>query len=409
MGKKTFKNVQTGETAEVWNVSETNEGFIYKVSRGTKPGKAFFESYPFLIEMGENAEGNAILQICDPDWIPVKGKSQGIQTHIFEERTEETIKPAQPQPQQTAGTADPLAAFYSLFAGVENNVLNKVLPLIEDVAKKAAICTKIEVHTPHQINKVEGLTIDGFKKVVALLNEGQNVYLWGPAGTGKSYTARQAAQALNLDFYESSQVLYKHDVEGYGDANGNYIESQFYKAFVNGGLFMLDEMDSSMPEALIVLNDALANKQYSFPVVGLKTAHPDFRVVAAGNTPMTGATEEYTGRSVQDASSRDRFAFVFVDYDKNIEKAMANGDMQAVEFAHELRESAKKNNIKIVVSYRFLKTLTNPNLQDVFSDSELLESALFKGMETDEIRILYNGLQTTGNRWAKAAAELCKY
>lgn len=61
--------------------------------------------------------------------------------------------------------------------------------------------------------------------------------------------------------------------------------SSMYKAFKYGGLFMLDEMDASIPEVLIILNAAIANRYFDFPApIGYVEAHPNFRVVSAGNT-----------------------------------------------------------------------------------------------------------------------------
>ena len=116
------------------------------------------------------------------------------------------------------------------------------------------------------------------------------MFLAGPAGSGKNVICKQIAKALDLDFYFSNAVTQEYKLTGFTDANGTYHESQFYKAFRNGGLFMLDEMDASIPEVLIILNAAIANRYFDFPApIGYVEAHPDFRVVAAGNTFGNGA------------------------------------------------------------------------------------------------------------------------
>ena len=74
----------------------------------------------------------------------------------------------------------------------------------------------------------------------------------GPAGTGKNFIAKQVADALGLDFYFSNAVTQEYKITGYGDANGEFVKTQFFDAFTKGGLFLLDEMDASCPEALIV-------------------------------------------------------------------------------------------------------------------------------------------------------------
>ena len=85
---------------------------------------------------------------------------------------------------------------------------------------------------------------------------------------------KQVAKALGLDFYFTNAVTQEYKITGFTDANGRYQETQFYKAFKNGGLFMLDEMDASIPEVLVILNAAIANGYFDFPApIGFVEAH----------------------------------------------------------------------------------------------------------------------------------------
>ena len=131
--------------------------------------------------------------------------------------------------------------------------------------------------------------------------------LTGAAGTGKNVICKQVAQALGLKFYFSNAVTQEYKLTGFTDANGRYQPTQFYKAFTEGGVFMLDEIDASIPEVLVILNSAIANGYFDFPApIGYVDAHPDFRVVAAGNTTGNGADFEYVGRNQLDASSLEQ-------------------------------------------------------------------------------------------------------
>ena len=77
---------------------------------------------------------------------------------------------------------------------------------------------------------------------------------------------------------------------------------------------MLDEMDASIPEVLVILNAAIANRYFDFPApIGYVEANPNFRVIAAGNTTGHGADFEYVGRNQLDGASLDRFAVVKID------------------------------------------------------------------------------------------------
>lgn len=262
-------------------------------------------------------------------------------------------------------------------------------------------CVEFKVVTPTATNTITGSVCEHFQEYCNLVNAGKPLYLYGPAGCGKSYTAKQVAEALGLDYYETSQAMFAHELKGYGDAKGEFVPTAFYRAFVNGGVFFLDEVDASAPEAVVVLNNAIANKRFDFPVVGNVEAHKDFRVIAAGNTKMTGATLAYAARQMQDSSFKNRFFFQIVSYDTNIEVELANGDLEIVEFAHDMRKAARETGIFQLVSYRQISDLAT--LQEcVPSDEFLVRGSVLQEKEVDETSILYEHLEHKHNRWAKA-------
>jgi cobaltochelatase CobS len=150
-----------------------------------------------------------------------------------------------------------------------------------------------------------------------------NLYLHGPAGTGKSFIAEQIANALDLPFGCMSFCgqSTKTDLVGYMDAHGKYVSTVFYDIYKNGGIFCLDEMDAANPNLINLLNGGLAGGQMSFPC-GMVKRHPDFVCVASANTFGTGSTEQYIGRNPLDAASLDRFQKVTIDYCQNLERGL---------------------------------------------------------------------------------------
>lgn len=301
-------------------------------------------------------------------------------------------------------------AFTPLFAGVVEEIERRVcaryaaeIQELRQIAKSAA--RKIEVVSPNGTHVVNGLTYANFDAIVATVNAGFPVYMYGPAGSGKSHTAKQVAEALGLPYFESMQVAFAHKLEGYGDAGGNFVPTPFYKAFTQGGLFFLDECDASAADALTVLNTAIANRRFEFPVIGNVEAHPNFRVIAAGNTLMSGADSEYVARCQQDASFKNRFFFVPVNYEPRIEEAMCNGDADILEFIRDMRASSQTQRVSLVCSYRQIKALFE--LGETWQPEDLLRGAVYQEKDPDEIRILYNGLQHKRNPWARATATIC--
>lgn len=221
------------------------------------------------------------------------------------------------------------------------------------------------------------------------------VYLVGEAGTGKNFTLQEIATDLGYEFYFTNSVQQEYKLTGFIDAGGVYHETEFYKAFTKGGLFFLDEIDASIPEVLVLLNAAIANRYFEFPN-GRVDAHPNFRVVAAGNTVGSGANDLYTGRLVLDSATLDRFVIIEFDYDRNIEMKLANGNESLVNFIRGLRRFAKENGVRATFSYRCIITVTKlekagMELQDI------LAIAVFKGLDVDTTKTFKTDIAKDGN------------
>lgn len=244
-------------------------------------------------------------------------------------------------------------------------------------------------------HEVEGVQHKMFDTVLKFVANDEPVYLAGPAGSGKNVMCKQVAEALGIDFYFTNAVTQEYKLTGFTDANGTFHESQFYKAFKNGGLFMLDEMDASIPEVLIILNAAIANRYFDFPApIGKIEAHKDFRVIAAGNTLGHGADSNYVGRNTLDAASLDRFALVEVDYDDRIEMSVTNNNVALVNFCRAFRKAADKAGLQVVVSYRAMSRMAK--MESMLSKQDLLKSCLVKGLELDDLNAIKKDLQGYG-------------
>ena len=266
-----------------------------------------------------------------------------------------------------------------------------------------------EVKKPEPIKKEEPkedwnkeVKHEKFDMIKACIENGIPVYLTGPAGSGKNYTLEQISWELGLEFYFTNSVQQEYKLTGFIDAGGTYHETEFYKAFKNGGIFFLDEMDASIPEVLVLLNAAIANRYFEFPNGKIK-AHKNFRVVAAGNTVGSGADEMYTGRLVLDQATLDRFAIIDFGYDRNIEMHIAKGNKELVDFVEAIRTEAETNGIRATFSYRCIGMVTKLERTGL-SLKDVLAIAVFKGMEKDTINNFR--LYTMNNKYKTALNEL---
>jgi len=188
------------------------------------------------------------------------------------------------------------------------------------------------------------------------------VFIVGPAGSGKTKAAELAAAAVGLSFYPKSvgPTTTEFSLMGYMDANGNYISGILTVPFEQGGVLLLDEMDSANPECLTSLNTALANDYCSFPDK-VKHKHADFVAIASGNTYGKGADRQYVGRNQLDAATLNRFAVINWDYDKKLELSLAHayakqaGNPEVVQWAHRvhaIRGAAEKQGVRMIAGTR---------------------------------------------------------
>lgn len=317
-------------------------------------------------------------------------------------KVEEEITPVSKTSRIEAMIDEVMSNVVSMF-GVDE-VYNKLAPEIEQrLRDRFGFIPQV-----HEIldasgvkHEIVGTTHEMFDTVLNLVNLRIPVFLSGPSGAGKNYMVKQIADGLGLEFYFTNAVTQEYKLTGFIDANGTYHETQFYKAFTKGGLFFLDEMDASIPEVLVILNAAIANGYFDFPT-GKVDAHPDFRVVAAGNTLGTGADAQYTGRYCLDRASLDRFAVVSIDYSPSVDLEMCGGDKELYKFIVAFRTATSKTGIQCVCSYRSASRIHILDQMHIGTMQEIMKMSLVKDLDYDDINILYTEVKKiTNNRFTE--------
>jgi len=197
---------------------------------------------------------------------------------------------------------------------------DEIAEIVREEIVRVGIARKVEVTRHDGTVANVGVQHSSFEAVLRIVAQRINVWLPGPAGSGKTSAAAAVSEALTLPFYAVSvgPQTSQSQLLGYYDANGKYVTTQLRQAFEHGGVFLLDEVDAGSPAVLVTINALLANGHASFPdrVVG---RHPDFVLLAAGNTYGQGADREYVGRQQLDAATLDRFAVLDWEYDTALE------------------------------------------------------------------------------------------
>lgn len=229
----------------------------------------------------------------------------------------------EPEPRKPQSTGNPADLLQQFIASIQTPA-----PALDPAQVREIVKDELNRQEPRQVsisvNNAPAVTFDAvhpnFEMLVKNCAARVSSYLTGPKGTGKSTAARQVAQLLNLPFYiqPCSAQTAKHEFFGYQQAAGEFVPSLFFKAYTEGGVFLIDEMDSANENLLISLNDAIGSDSAAFPN-GMHAKHPDFICIGAGNTLGSGASKSYTGRRPLDAASLDRFVFILWPIDEALE------------------------------------------------------------------------------------------
>lgn len=227
----------------------------------------------------------------------------------------------------------------------------------EEIAKVGTVATVIEVRTHDGSVKIEGRQHAELptllRAATSRLADGYapNVWLSGPAGSGKTTAAKTVAKALQRSWWYNGAVSMPHEVVGFVDAGGTYRDTAFRRAYQDGGVYLFDEVDASDDRALLALNAALANGVASFPDA-MVARHPDSLFMAAANTWGLGATAEYVGRARMDGAFLDRFHVKLQwSYDEALERETCGNPDWAVR-VQAARKRAADRGLKVLISPR---------------------------------------------------------
>lgn len=236
-----------------------------------------------------------------------------------------------------------------------------------------------------------------FPTLLHVMSRRRNLWLTGPAGSGKTRATHEAAKALNLSFGAISvgPQTTQSALFGYMDAHGNYVPTEFRRRYEQGGVFLFDEIDRGNPGVLTALNQAIENGTCAFPDA-MVPRHPDFIAVAAANTYGNGASREYVGALQLDAATLDRFVMLAWDYDEQLERDLAmatytqSGGTDPKPIGHWLdkvqtaRRNAERLKIRHIVSPR--ASIVGADLLASGMDAETVTAlVLWKGLDADTI------------------------
>lgn len=279
-----------------------------------------------------------------------------------------------------------------------DTALDAMRVLIADAAKVAARDalkdmqpTRLEVKLHDAPPVPLGLVHKQTERLIRYLSAGLNVYLYGPAGSGKTSVCEQVAAAFGLRAFYAAKLSDEFQLLGFMQPatpmhpEGVCVRTAFRDAYEFGGVMLWDEFDASDANAVAALNMAIANKICAFPDA-LVRMHPDFHLIAAGNTVLTGATEAFQARNQLDGATVNRFVFLQFGYDDELERAIApNADWTT--YVQALRAAAEERGLTHPITPR--ASIDGAKLiasGDTWLEAE--HAAIWKGLDPDTVDTL---------------------
>ena len=203
-----------------------------------------------------------------------------------------------------------------------------------------------------------------FWTALADLQAHNNVYLYGGAGTGKTYIANVLAEALNCTLIEINCNQYTSPLEILGGQTiEGYQEGKLITAWanltssdegVNGGMesgksgcvLLLDELPKIDPNTAGLLNNALAKIKDTGSKSKIQNSRGNsfekkrFFCIATGNSKLNEESADYVANFKQDLSLQDRFSGstykIFVDLE--VEYSLISGYLFIFNFLNKIRD-----------------------------------------------------------------------
>lgn len=243
-----------------------------------------------------------------------------------------------------------------------------------------------------------------FDVILSDFEAGNNVYLYGGAGTGKTFIVGEIADSINYklitincnQFTSPLDILGGQTIEGYQEGRLSEAWGNLFMPEVNpktgkpysGALLLLDELPKIDPNTAGLLNDGLSKIKDPLkekdgkifgPTItngrGKAISKKNIFIIATGNSKLNEADKDYEANFKQDLSLQDRFAGstyeLIIDPAYELKNIMSGVNVQGqvadfvfiFNFLFKLRTAIQENNYS---SRAFVSTRSMVSFRDTY-------------------------------------------
>jgi len=207
--------------------------------------------------------------------------------------------------------------------------------VLDEIKKNQEIILQIPAFSKEIVVSQATANIPNFYQIIDDVIAGNNVYLIGEAGGGKTYTAEQIAKALGREYVTLNCSQYTSPLEILGGQSvEGFKQGKLIDCWKNGKILIMDEMPKLDPNTAGLFNDALAKSSKTKPnseakINSANTEEPpiersnNFAIIATGNIyPNEPPAPQYRGNNQQDLSLLDRFSgsVYYTEFDRKTDE-----------------------------------------------------------------------------------------
>lgn len=286
------------------------------------------------------------------------------------------------------GIADAILQAIGGRVGVNSEEVRAIVR--EELAAHPSGVKTLEIRAFDETPKNIGAQHRMFETVFVYVQCKVNVWLAGPAGSGKSRMALEIAKALDYEFFRvpCGPHMTGTQIFGYCTADGSYSQGVAHRALTTkakGAVLLFDEFDRCNPAVAVQVNGLLDGGSVTFPN-GETLSQPENVVFLVAANTFGLPTEDCPTAQRQDPATLSRFAKLHIDIDEDLERAIF-GENDWVTYVQKVRAVAKRlgvHSMKVTprASEHGVKLLAHGGI----SREEVEKSLLWNGVPSEDVR-----------------------